>query len=275
MQNDKVKFKNESEEIFEQYLDSNGFQGQWIYEPSLPGKSKKPDYLLNWKGRKYFFEVKELSKKPSEQTVRAKCFDPYSSLRTKINHARKQFKDYKEYSCSLVVFCVYDETFRSDPHIIFGAMLGNLGTVAEFDTERGRIIEGSKRNAFLDGGKMIDYKNRQQWNTTISSIVVLEQFRDNIEVEKAMINETKKHGKEFDEIEWIQVRQKLNETYQVRCIPRLIMVENPFARKLFPEGLFNGPFDEHWRLMQEQDGKIERFFAGNKLKEWETLKGRK
>jgi hypothetical protein len=38
--------------------------------------------------------------------------------------------------------------------------------------------------------------------------------------------------------------------------------------------LFSGPFDEHWRLMQEQGGKIERIFAGNKLKEWETIKGK-
>lgn len=56
MQNDSSKLKNESEKLFEQYLDSNGFQGQWIYEPSLPGKSKRPDYLLSWKGNKVFLD---------------------------------------------------------------------------------------------------------------------------------------------------------------------------------------------------------------------------
>ncbi|MDT8303691.1 MAG: hypothetical protein RQ760_19575 [Sedimentisphaerales bacterium] len=216
--------------------------------------------------------MKELKKKPSEQTGRATCIDPYSSLRTKINDARKQFKDYKEYSCSLVVFCVSDKTFRSDPRIIFGAMLGNLGISAEFDTKRGRIIEGSKRDAFLGGGKMIDYKNRQRQNTKISAIVILEQFLDNIEVKKAMINETKKHGNKFDMIEWIQVRLNLKRTHQVRCVPRLIMVENPFAQIPFPEDLFNGPFDERWRWDEEKNGKIERTFVGDKLKEWETLK---
>jgi len=272
MQNDKVKFKNESERIFEQYLDSNGFKDKWTYEPSIPGKRKKPDYLLNWKGCKYFFEVKELRKKPNEQTVEAKCFDPYSSLRMKINEARKQFKDYKEYSCSLVVFCVYDETFRSDPRIIFGAMLGNLGTLAEFDTKRGRIIEGSKRNAFLGDGKMINYKGKQSQNTTISAIVVLEQFLDNIEVEKAMINETKKHGNTFDGIEWIQLRQKLHKIYQVRREPRLIVVENPYARVVFPWDLFRGSFDERWKWREDLNGKVERVFAGSKLKELEKLK---
>ena len=80
-----METKNESEKIFEQYLDSNGFQGKWNYEPSIPGKIKKPDYLLNWKGKKHFFEVKELRKKPNEPTTRAAYINPYSSLRTEIN----------------------------------------------------------------------------------------------------------------------------------------------------------------------------------------------
>jgi hypothetical protein len=269
-----METKDESEKIFEQYLDSNGFQGEWIHEPEIKGKRKKPDYLLNWKGENYFFEVKELRQKPNEPRAIASSFDPYLSLRKEINEVRKKFKEYKDYSCSLVVFNVCDKTFRSNPLIIVGAMVGNLGILADFDTEKGKTIAGSKRNAFLGGGKMINYKGKQSQNTTISAIVVLEQFLDNIEVEKAMINETKKHGNAFDGIEWIQLRQKLHKTHQVRREPRLIVVENPYARKPFSEILFNGPFDEHWRWREDLNGKIERLFVGNKLKELEELKGK-
>jgi len=265
--------QNESEKAFEQYLDSNGFQGKWVYELSIPGKSKKPDYLLNWKGEKHFFEVKELRKKPNEPTTRAAYINPYSSLRTEINEVRKQFKEYKEYSCSLVVFNVDDRQARLKPIFIFGAMLGNLGISADFDAEKGETVTGSERNAFLDGGKMIDYKGKQPQNTTISAIVVLEEFLDNSEVEEALQEEEKKKSRKFTGPELIEVRLKLYETHHVRSVPRLIVVENPFAQKSFPEDLFNGPFDErwHWRM---QNGKCERVFAGNKLKELEDIKGK-
>ena len=269
-----MEIKNESEKIFEQYLDSSGFQGKWEYEPTIEGKNKKPDYLLNWKGGKHFFEVKELRRKPNEPTTRAAYINPYSSLRTEINEVRKQFKEYKEYSCSLVVFNVDDRQARLKPIFIFGAMLGNLGLKMDYDHNKGEAIAGSERNAFLDGGKMIDYKGKQPQNTTISAIVVLEEFRDNSEVEKALREEEKKKSRKFTGPELVEVRIKLYETHHVRSVPRLIVVENPFTQKLFPEDLFNGPFDECWKWGEDLNGEIERIFAGNKLKELESLKGK-
>ena len=82
-----METKNESEKIFEQYLDSNGFQGKWNYEPSIPGKNKKIDYLLDFNSEKYFFEVKELRRKPNQTFGEAAWIDPYKSLRDEINEA--------------------------------------------------------------------------------------------------------------------------------------------------------------------------------------------
>jgi hypothetical protein len=274
MQNDKVKFKNESERIFEQYLDSNGFQDEWIYEPDIKGKKKRIDYLLNWREHECFFEVKELRKKPNEPTARPAYIDPYSSLRAEINEARKKFKEYKEYSCSLVVYNVDDKQARLKPIFIFGAMLGNLGISADLDAEKGKTVAGSERNAFLDGGKMINYKGKQPQNTTISSIVILEEFHDNSDVEKALREKEKKENRKFTVPEMVEVRIKLYENHHVKIVPRLIVVENPFAREAFSEDLFNGPFDEHWRWIEEQSGKIERIFTGNKLKELKAIKGK-
>ena len=268
-----METKNESEKVFEQYLDQNGFQGKWTYEPSIPGKSKRPDYLLNWKGNKCFFEVKQLEKKPNDSEV---FCDIYKSIRSEIDEARKKFTEYKEYSCSLVLYNCGDSSAVLKPDIILEAMLGNLGIAADFDTEEGETVPGSERNVLTSGGKMIDAKGKRRQNTTISAITVVEEFLDNIEVEKAMRNEVRKHGREFDGPELIAVRMKLHESHDVGNVPRVVVVENPFPRIPFPEDLFKGLFDERWRLIEGQNGRIvrARVFGGNKLKESEGLKGR-
>jgi hypothetical protein len=215
--------------------------------------------------------VKELRKKPNEPTARTAYIDPYSSLRAEINEARKKFKEYKEYSCSLVVYNVDDRQARLYPEFIFGAMLGNLGISVDFDAEKGETVKASERNTFLKGGKMINYKGKQPQNTTISAIVALKDFLDNSDVEKALHEKEKKGHRKFTDEEMVEVRIKLYENHHVKVVPRLIVVENPFARIPFPEGLFKGPFDERWRWDEEQNGKIERIFAGDKLRELEAI----
>jgi len=268
-----METKNESEKVFEQYLDQNGFQDKWTYEPSIPGKRKRPDYLLNWKGEEHFLEVKELRKKPNEPTWPA-YFDPYSSLRTEINEVRKQFKEYKEYSCSLVVFNVNDRQARLDPLTVFGAMLGNLGLKMDYDPNKGEAVAGSERNAFLDGGKMIDDKKGRLQNTTISSIVALEEFRDDSEIQKALMAELKKQSKTLTLEEKVAINMKIVKNHHSGRVPRVVVVKNPFARMPLPSDLFDGPFDERWRWREDLNDKVERVFAGNKLKELEELKGR-
>jgi hypothetical protein len=265
-----METRNESEELFEQYLDLNGFKDKWIHEPSIHGKHKKLDYLLVFKDQQYFFEVKELREKSNETSEQTSGFNPYSSLRKEIHEVRKQFKEYKEFSCSLVVCSLGDSTFRSDPLTIFGAMLGDLGIKATYNSDKNEFV---KEEGFLYGGKMIDYGNRKPWNTTISAIVVLEKICDNIEIEKALINEEKKHGMELEMIEWIKIRQNLNKVYNVTRVPRIKVIENPYARIGFPVGLFECPFDERW-CWEKESGKVRRIFVGSKLKELEILKNK-
>jgi len=267
------KSKNKSERIFERYLNSNGFRGKWTHEPSITGKSKKPDYLLNHNGQKCFFEVKELRKKDNEPTKWPAHIDPYTGLREEINETRKQFKQFKEHQCSLVVFNIDDRQARLDPQTVLGAMLGNLGFEMDVDVAEGKAVEGTERNVFLGGGKMIDPKRGRHQNTTISAIVVLEEFLNNIDVERAQRREEEKQGKKFTGEELVDIRLKLYKNHHVMRVARVVVVENPFARIDFPDGLFVGSFDERWRYTT-QNGKIERVFAGSKLKELEGLKGK-
>jgi len=234
-----MEIQNESEKFFERYLNLNGFEGKWAYEPLIPGKRTRPDYLLDYKGQQYFFEVKELRKKSNEPSGAAHI-DPYSSLRKEINEARKQFKQFKACSCSLVVFKTGDSRAILDPQFVFGPMLGNLGLSVNINT-------GAKKNVFLGGGKMVNHKRMQPQNTTISAIVVLEEFINNIDVERAQRREEKKQGRKFTGEELVAIKLKLHKNNPIKNVPRVVVVENTFARMAFPAGLFVGPFDERWR----------------------------
>lgn len=260
--------KNDSEKIFEQYLDTNGYQGKWTYEPEIQGKSKKPDYMLKFNNGNYFFEVKELRKKPDEPSFPA-YINPYKSLRSEIHDVRCQFKKFKQHSCSLVVFNVDDGQARLDPLHVFCAMLGNLGITMNFNPERGEAVRNSAKYAFGEKGKMIDYKGEQPQNTTINAIIVLEEFRDNREVEKAFQKEAEKYEKPISIKDKISIRITLYENFDITIVPRVVVIENPFARIPFPSDLFCGDFDERWKI---QNDKIEKVFAGEALREIESLK---
>jgi hypothetical protein len=263
--------KTESEKLFEQYLDSAGFAGKWTYEPLIDGKVKRPDYLLYWERCECFFEVKEPRKKPAEPTKWPAHIDPYSSLRAEIDEARRKFKEFKEYPCSLVVCCIDDAQGRVlDAEHVLGAMLGNLGITADYDREKAEVNAGSERSAFLGGGKMVNPKSGRPQNTTISAVIALEQFLDNIEIQRALAEEVKRHGKELSGAEIMGLRMKLYASHPVELVPRMVVVENPFARIALPADLFMGPFDERWRLRQ---GQVEKVFAGKKLLEWEAVHG--
>ena len=108
--------------------------------------------------------------------------------------------------------------------------------------------------------------------SSISAIIVLQEFLDNIEVEKAMQEEMKRQGREFTGPELVEVRMKLYESHHVRRVPRIVIMDNPFARVVLPTDLFKGSFDERWRWREDLNGKIERVFVGSKLRELETLK---
>jgi hypothetical protein len=264
--------KNKSERFFEKYLNTNGFKGKWAYEPSIVGKTKKPDYQLDYDGTICFFEVKELTKKDNEPTEQTAWIDPYTSLRTEINDTRKQFKEFKEYSCSLVIFNINDRQARLRPIDVFGAMLGNLGFEILLDTSKGETVKGTKKNAFLNGGKMVNNKSKQPQNTTINAIIVLRKSLNNIELERAMKEEEKKHVKTFNIVEALEKRIKLHGHFKIRQVISTVIVENPFARIPLPNNIFNGPFDERWRY---KNNRCQRIFAGDTLKELEILKKNK
>jgi len=83
----------------------------------------------------------------------------------------------------------------------------------------------------------------------------------------------KKQGKPLTLEEKVEINMNVVKNHHSSCVPRVIVVENPFARRPLPEDLFNGPFDERWHWIKE-NGAIDRIFVGSRLKELEELKNK-
>ena len=259
--------RTDSERLFEQYLHEQGYNG-WEFEPVLEGKTKRPDYLLRWKGRELLFEVKELRAKEPLPKVWAGFTNPYAGLRKKIEAARKKFKEFGEYCCSLI-HCSFDWKVRPNPQFVFGAMLGDLGFTIPFDPERGIAKPGPVTSTFLGGGKMIRQKTHEAQNTTISSMVLLEEYTAKdldflCAYEKEVNRQETQEKREIDTVERMEIRHRLHPLFpqHTRHVPRVIVVENPVARVPLPRGLFTGPYDERWEYA---NGEIQRIFAGEPL----------
>ena len=83
---------------FEKYLNFQHIP--FDFEKEHLGKSKRPDFTIEWEGRPIVFDVKDFD--PPDSFPRGfGAFDPYPPIREKIAEGRKKFKEYKEYCCGL------------------------------------------------------------------------------------------------------------------------------------------------------------------------------
>lgn len=263
-----------SELLFETYLRAN--DASYDYEPTVPGKRRKPDYHVRWGDRELIVEVKELHERRPEPPG-ASWFDPYRGIRKEIHEARKQFREFKEHYCVLVLYNVNDWEFRDWPYVLFGAMLGDAGTQMPFDPDMGELLEDEARSAFLDRGKMVDPKSRIAQNTTFSAIAVLGDVTiPNPEFEREYQSRVARRKAELDrelpteEILGIRMtlyehlRPTLGEALQLK------LFENPLARKPLPEHVFCGNYDARFGF-NHGNGKIERVFVGGQLRNAERV----
>ena len=81
-------------------------------------------------------------------------WDPYGPIREKIDQARKKFKEFKDYPCSLVIHLTHGFALIDDPKVIFGAMHGDPGFEFLVDKEKGRLVPDSQREVFTKDGRM-------------------------------------------------------------------------------------------------------------------------
>jgi hypothetical protein len=256
------------ERLFEEYLRSQGIE-DFEYEKEHSGKLKKPDYTVML-DREYLFDVKDFT---YVDVGSGGFYDPYRRLRTKIGELRGQFREYKDWPCCGVL---YNNTAHlvdlSTPMIVHGAMYGDLGVTMRIDTVRGGVVEGSEREEFLSGGKMLmrsmKKKTAEVRNSTISALITLRPIRTGYArlCNDLRVQKQSQYG--FDLGKWVGSDRDFDTEEEHLGV---IVWENVFARIPLPRQMFSGAYDERYGLNDES--RLTRVFAGEGVLEYENLMG--
>jgi hypothetical protein len=265
--------KTPADLLFEEYLMAHG-RTDFAYEQRLPGTNRTPDYQLPRDQLPLLFEVKGFD---VEVPKGFGVIDPYPPLREKINHASKQFRDVKQYCCSLVLHYAGPGMVFLEPTFIYGAMLGNVGFEMPIDLSgESPVIVNDKniRQVFTTGGRMVKYGKGgtplEPRNTTISSIVVVEHYPIGRRRLMRHVQEHERHlRREITSEELWETIDRHNGTERDVSLTaaRAVVCENPYARVPLPRDVFVGRFDE--RYGADEHGRVVRLFAGDAAAEFD------
>ena len=84
--------RTKGEIVFEDYLNFQGIP--FGFEKEHPGKTKRPDYTIEWGGKTIVLDVKDFDP-PDTPLSGFGAFDPYPPIREKIDQGRGKFKQIK------------------------------------------------------------------------------------------------------------------------------------------------------------------------------------
>lgn len=79
------------ESIFEDYLTAQGLTFE--FEKEHAGKTKRPDYTIEWHCQTIVLDVKDFDP-PDRFPTGSGAFDPYPPIRERINQGRDKFKQF-------------------------------------------------------------------------------------------------------------------------------------------------------------------------------------
>lgn len=219
--------------LFEKYLFSQDLT--FSFEKDHPGKTKRPDYTIEWQGSTIVLDVKDFEA-PQQLMRSAFTVDPYPRIREKIEQGRDKFKQFKEFCCGLVLYNGGNPLVAlHEPGSMLGAMYGDSGFTVPFDPETGIFDSSKMRPAFLGGGKMIRPTWRVAQNTTISAVITLGTIRPDYLRLLDMVHEYP----EMTPVELAEHAEGTIPSYDPnREIARVIVWNNAVARIPFPVDLF-------------------------------------
>jgi hypothetical protein len=255
------------EKTFEKYLASQSITN-FEFEKLPPGKHRPSDYTIT-REREYLFEVKDFE--PTD-IPDGGAYDNYARIRSKIDSARRKFREYEGWPCSLVLYNndapLVDIT---TPDTVLGAMYGDAGVVIPFNTETGEAA-GEAQSAFLGRGKMIRPGWREPANTRISALITLRyvhvgQMRLRRYVAELKTSAVKRVDRAVDIYNQLS-NADLNFDTEEKHLG-VIVWANAFAAIPFPRDLFCGEYDE---IYDVEDGRQPRVFAGCGILAYEELK---
>jgi hypothetical protein len=286
--------RTKGENLFQQYLATQNLA--YEFEKVYPGKSKRPDYTVNWDGKSYLFDVKDFER--SDFVFEAGPVpDLYAGIREKIDQARKKFKEYKGSCCSLVVHNLGNQLVNlRDPGRVFGAMYGDIAWRPKRDPQTGKPDYTQTQDLFAGRGKMMRPGWTTPQNTTISAMITLTCVRPSYRVKPIIFRRShpgkaadlktsqwtnrplaKKNVVSASDVAEYEIDSAL-DPFLLRVpdyedtratVPRVIVWHNVGARTRFPLNLFRGPYDVHFAMAKIPQG-VEPviIFAGPKLPVW-------
>lgn len=265
--------RTESEVLLEEYLKAHGLT-DFDFEPTIPGSTARPDFLLRANGTEVILEVKEFRATADDFRFGGGAYDPYVHIREKIKAARKKFKDLKGRCCCLVLHNQEKPLVSLEWQIVVGAMLGDLGYSFPVDMKTGKGDASQMKRATLGRGEMHKHVGSTPVGvekTTISAILVVERYRIGEKRFRLFVHEREQElGRDLDFEEYWELLKESEGTDRDLSLSRIrVRVhENPHASAPLARELFNGRFDERFGEV-ENTGKWGQVFVGRGVAEFE------
>lgn len=249
--------KTHSELLFEDYL--RGVPLDFGYEAEMPGRTKRPDYRVEFEGRPYWFEVKELLHPESRPTG---GFDPTPPFEGKIDKARKKFAGFKDDPCVLVLHGCKSIYRLPMIDVIVSAAFGERITL---EPACGQTL-ADEPFRFKFRGKAKLGPNR---NTTISAIAILQHYELQSRLVDAFYRVRKKleRGEEVGPLgyaEEFELMKDIENKVEFKDSVRALILENPYARIPLPSAFPLGPLDQRWGV-KDSSGWYTLLLLGSEL----------
>lgn len=238
--------KTPGELAFEEYL--NAQRIAFEYEAPLSFSSKVVDYVVDHPAvGKIYFEVKDIDRSPFEGMGSFGAFDPCAPIRSHIDAGQKKFKDFSSRLCVLVLFSQVVNLM--EPHVMLGAMYGNLGFAVPFNTETGVADASLIESKFLVGeGKMVRPTRYQ--NTRIAALISVARYYTFAREAAAYIDSDDGRSKQERWDDALFGRAGISQEPTLCCT----VWENGAAKRRLPQDLFRGPMDAWWTCDEDRQG---------------------
>lgn len=231
------------ESLFEAYLVSQGIAFQ--REPALPGVSQLIDFVIDHPtyGR-VLLEVKDIVNPMPVQGF--SVFDSYKPIREHIEEGTRKFKSTADYVCGLVLAAPPGSFVQlNEPHVMLGAMYGDLGFRVPFYAGQGEPSERPEvTSEFLIGkGKMVRQSRFQ--NTRIAALISIQEFAVwHLAMRKYIRTDDGRTTSErvrdiYNGVAGLPEDTEAKET-------GVTVWENAVAAKKLPSDLFRGEMDAWW-----------------------------
>lgn len=232
--------RSPGEELFAKYL--NGRGRSFKYEPVLDGQ--RPDFRVASEPSDVICEI--VDPEPTWPANRVGSGpDPHTEIRAVIGRKKRQGRGAKGRLPYVVVIRPAAGIQPYDPHVVIGAMLGDVAFSVPVQTHRGgRAVPTTL--VTTSGGRM-----QPAQNTRFSAIGVLWKLNPTSAKLDRLIREALRNVKgdlpQFEAIQRVIDRTTAAGTYEPGLeVPRLEVFHNPHAAVPLPLGFFDGPFDLQW-----------------------------